>query len=117
MDDYSIVERDAQVPAGADFCFIAEGDEMEPYIRRGQRVYVGRCDSLGELEAGLFYAKGRVVCRQWCEDYAGALHLLCANPKCRSGNLSFARPERGDCLCLGRVLPERVLLLPPPVYD
>lgn len=114
-EEYGLLERDAAVPEGADFCYISEGDEMEPYIREGERVYVGRCESLDELEAGLFYVRGRVVCRQWCEDYSGTLHLLCANPRRRSGNLSFSREERGDCLCLGRVLPLR--RLPPPVYD
>lgn len=115
MEEYRIIQRDAETPEGADFCFVATGDEMEPYIKQGERVYVGRCESLEELEAGLFYVDGRVVCRQWCEDYSGTLHLLCANPGRQSENLSFPQAARGACLCLGRVLPRR--RLPPPVYE
>ena len=52
--------------------------------------------------------------RQWCEDSAGNLHLLCANPKRERENLMLGPKERGACLCLGTVLPGKPL--PAPIY-
>ena len=113
-DDYDLIERGAAVPAAADMCIIHGDDTMEPYIRRGERVYIRRRQTPAEMEAGLFLYRGKVYSRQWCEDYAGRLHLLCANPARERENLHLSRSERSRCLCLGRVLLDKKL--PAPVY-
>ena len=93
-EDYDLIERGAAVPAAADMCIIHGDDTMEPYIRRGERVYISRRQTPAEMEAGLFLYRGKVYCRQWCEDYAGGLHLLCANPARERENLHLSRSER-----------------------
>lgn len=50
-DGYELVERDG-APDGADFCLTVTDDCMEPYIRRGERVYVQASAAPGEFEAG-----------------------------------------------------------------
>ncbi len=114
QEDYCF-EDAAELPEGTDFCIVAESDCMEPYIKMGERVCVSRRQTPAEGEAGLFLYCGAVYCRQWCEDYTGALHLLCANPRRESENIRIDRSERGQCRCLGRVLTDKKL--PMPIYD
>lgn len=113
-EDYSFLPRSRKTPAGADLCLRLDNDCMEPFIRRGELLYISRRETPEEMQPGLFYYRGRVLCRQWCEDSAGSLHLLCANPGRESENLSLSREEKAACLCLGRVLLKK--RLPMPVY-
>lgn len=114
-DFFDLIARGADTPPAADFLIKITDDCMLPYISPGQEVCVSCREQLLEMDAGIFLYNGKIICRQWCEDYAGALHLLCANPKRESENISIPRDARTRCLCLGRViLPHR---LPPPVYD
>ena len=115
MDEYySLIPRSEAMPPEADFCFIMDNDYMEPVIKQGQRVYVSRRKNPAEFEAALFLYKGRVYCRQFCEDYSGKLHLLCANPLREDRNLCLSREEKSACFCLGRVLLE--VKPPMPIY-
>lgn len=109
-----LVDRDGRVPEGADFCLTVDTDDMAPYIRPGDRVYVSCRQDLEDMDAGLFYVDGRVLCRQYCEDYSGTLHLLCANPLREDRNLALSREKRGELICLGKLLLAKHL--PPPVY-
>ena len=113
-EHYELIERTGDMPQEADFCLTLEGDEMEPVIKQGSRVYVSRRESPGDMEAGVFYYRGRIYCRQLCRDYAGDIHLLCANPKRESENLRLTKGEMEKCLCLGKVLLEEKP--PMPVY-
>ena len=113
-DDYTLIPCGKDAPEGAALCLRLDNDCMEPWIRRGELLYVSRDETPEELQPGLFYYKGRVLCRQWCEDSAGTLHLLCANPERESENLSLNRREKAACLCLGRVLLKK--RLPMPIY-
>ena len=114
--DYEMVERDANTPVGADFCIDIDGDSMEPYIRSGERVYVkSGSTGLREFDVGIFFVDGDVLCKQWCLDYAGTLHLLSANPRREDANRSFPKSSGQNVVCLGRVLlPHR---LPQPTYE
>ncbi|MBQ9684952.1 MAG: S24 family peptidase [Oscillospiraceae bacterium] len=114
MEDLILLPVTEDMPAGTDFCLRLDNDCMEPWFHRGQLLYVSRAQSPEEMAAGIFFCRGRILCRQWCEDYAGTLHLLCANPERESENLSLSRDEKDACLCLGTVLPMR--RLPMPVY-
>ena len=113
-EDYSLLPRTKKTPAGADFCLRLDNDCMEPWIKRGETVYIDRDVSPEEMQPGLFWYRGRILCRQWCEDSAGTLHLLCANPKRESENLALSPTEKAVCLCLGRVLLKK--RLPMPIY-
>ncbi len=103
-DDYTLIPITEDIPAGADFCFVMDGDEMEPLIKKGARVYISRREAPTEMEAGLFLYRGQVLCRQFCEDYGGNLLLLCANPKAEGRNLCLDKTERQHCKLLGKVL-------------
>lgn len=103
-EHYELIPRTADMPQNADFCLIMDSDEMEPVIKKGERIHISRRESPAEMEVGLFYLQGRIYCRQCCEDYTGALLLLCANPQRESENLHLEKNERKSCICLGRVL-------------
>ncbi len=112
IDDYIFIPRDSSVPPAADYCFIMDSDRMAPLIPKGSRVYVSRREAPAEMEPGVFLYKGRILCRQFCEDYAGNLLLLCANPKAESHNLCLDKKEREHCRCLGKVLLDKKIKRP-----
>ena len=113
-EDYELFPRDSSTPAKADFSISITGDSMEPYIHDGQTVYVQRDSSLREFDVGIFFVDGDVYCKQWCEDYAGTLHLLSANPAREDANIAIHRNSGRSVVCFGKVLlPRR---LPRPVY-
>jgi len=114
-EDFEFIDRGPEIPSAADFCLVISDDCMLPYIRPGDRVYVSCREALSDMDAGLFLYRGRLLCRQVCEDYSGALLLLCANPAREAENISVAKSERSSCLCLGKIILSR--RLPPPVYN
>ena len=114
LEEYTLLNRTEELPAGSDFCVCLDNDCMEPYLKRGEPVFVSRGEMPEELQPGLFYYQGGIFCRQWCEDSAGNLHLLCANPAREKENLTLSRAEKSACLCLGRVLLKK--RLPMPIY-
>lgn len=103
-DDFELIALSPDMPEGTDFCLIMDNDLMEPVISMGARVHVSRRIAPEELEVGIFLYKGTIYCRQYCQDYTGKLHLLCANPRCESENLCIGKDEKEKCLCLGKVL-------------
>jgi len=103
-EDFQLIRRDKTIPTEADFAIILDSPCMEPLIPMGQRVYVNCRAELRELDVGLFYYEGRVYCRQWCEDYNGALLLLCPDSRHEKDCLYLDREARKRCLCLGKVL-------------
>ena len=113
-EDYEDVPLPADAPARADFCLTVRGDSMEPFIRDGELVYVRRGEPLREFDAGVFFVDGDVLCKQWCVDYAGTLHLLSANPLREDANRSFPRSSGQTVICFGRVLLPHPL--PKPTY-
>ena len=114
-EDYILLRRGSDMPDGTDFCLRLDNDCMEPFLKKGELVCIDRHVTPEEMQPGLFYYQGRVLCRQWCEDSSGTLYLLCANPKRESENLALGRAEKGACLCLGRVILDK--RLPMPVYQ
>ena len=114
-EDYELMPRDLHTPAEADFCISIQGDSMAPYIPDGSLVYVKRDAPLQEFDAGVFFVDGDVLCKQWCVDYTGTLHLLSANPLREDANRSFPRDSGQTVICFGKVLLDRKL--PRPVYE
>lgn len=114
-EEFEMVERDEHTPPGADFCIEIDGDSMEPYIKNGQRIFVKRdTTDMHEFDVGVFYVDGDVLCKQWCRDYVGTLHLLSANPKREDANRMIPRSSGSTVICYGKVLlPKR---LPRPEY-
>lgn len=114
MDDYTLLPRSKGTPAEAAFCLRLDHDLMEPWLKKGELIYVSRSETPEEFQPGLFWYRGQILCRQWCEDSEGNLHLLCANPGRERENLMLSPSEKAACLCLGRVLTKK--RLPMPVY-
>ena len=103
FEEYELVDASA-APDGAQLALTLTDDCMSPYFPPGGRVYVRCSEPPEEFGAGVFMYRGRVLCRQWCEDYSGALHLLAANPARQSENLRIPAADRGELVCLGRVI-------------
>lgn len=112
--EFELVPRTGDTPDGADFCLTVTENSMEPYIPQGSTVFVESGKAPDEFEAGVFSIEGRIVVRQWCEDYSGALNLLAANPARQGDNLRFEKDARPLPLCLGRVILKEKL--PRPTY-
>lgn len=104
----------SDAPEGAVFSLCITDDCMSPYICPGQTVHIAAGEKLEDFETGIFYYKGKVLCRQCCEDITGTLHLLAADPARADANISIPPECRGECLCLGRVILDEAL--PPPAY-
>lgn len=110
--DYEFLERSDAMPAEADFALTLTDDCMEPVFKNGETVYVQAKAKLFEFEAAVFFYEGRVLCRQWCEDYTGAVHLLCANPKREQGNIRVEKSRLSELVVLGRVINRKKLSRP-----
>ncbi|MBO5555959.1 MAG: LexA family transcriptional regulator [Oscillospiraceae bacterium] len=113
-EDYELLPRTVDVPPEADYCISIQGDSMEPWLPDGGVAYVQRDAPLLEFDAGVFFVDGDVLCKQWCVDYAGTLHLLSANPRREDANRSFPRDSGQTVICFGKVLLGR--RLPRPEY-
>jgi phage repressor protein C with HTH and peptisase S24 domain len=113
-NEYTLADC-ADAPDGASFCITVTDDCMEPIIRAGERVYAACDRTPAEFEVGIFLYEGKVVCRQWCEDYAGTIHLLSANPAREVCNISVPRERREHLACLGRVMLD--IIPPRPFYN
>ena len=111
---FELLDRNSDLPEGADFCLTLSDSSMEPFFPCGSDVYVSASRSPDEFDAGVFFYENKVLCRQWCEDFSGTLHLLPANPAFRDRCIAIPKPFRDGCLCLGSVLYGRKL--PRPVY-
>lgn len=114
FEEYELIDA-STAPEGAQLALTLTDDCMLPYFPQGGRVYV-RCSEMPEeFGAGVFMYRGRILCRQWCEDYSGALHLLAANPARQGESLRIPAAERGELVCLGRVI--YATALPRPSYE
>lgn len=111
-EGYELLERSADMPQSADFALVLSDDCMEPFFKKGERVYIEARAELEEFEAGLFFVEGQVICRQWCQDYTGTVHLLCANPARERENIALRPYEK--LTFLGRVVTKSKL--PRPSY-
>ena len=111
---YELIERRADMPDGADFSVTLQDGSMEPFFPSGAEVYISVSHTPEEFEAAVFLYEGKILCRQWCEDFAGTLYLLPANPAYRDGCAAVPLWLRDRCLCLGSVISGGKL--PRPVY-
>ena len=111
---FELIDRKNDLPEGADFCLTLSDDAMAPFFPGKSDVYVSASRAPAEFDAGIFLYEGKVLCRQWCEDFSGTLHLLPANPAFRDRAVAVPKQLRDRCLCLGSVI--SALKLPRPEY-
>lgn len=108
--EYEIIPKDGSAPQEADFALVITGDELEPYLKRGETAYIERTSRLRDGEVGVFVYKGAPLCRQFCEDSLGNVYLFTLNRRRKKGDVTVPRGEKGDLFCFGRVLMEDVPL-------
>ncbi len=109
-EDYVLHEVPADSPA--DFAAHIRGDSMEPWIRDGQTILVTRQSGLADGDVGLFFVDGDMLCKQYCRDLTGAIHLLSLNPKYQDANRIIPPDSSSTLCCYGKVLlPKRPPLL------
>ena len=113
-EEMRFVERGKLTPAKAGFSLTLSDGAMAPYFPQGSTVFVDASRPPAEFQAGIFYYRGKILCRQCCEDMTGTLYLLPADPALGAQCISVSRSERSKCLCLGAVLSD--IMLPEPVY-
>ena len=66
------------VPDGsaASFAVKMSDGSMAPYFPAGSLAYIEKGGKLHDGDVGLFYFRGKVLLRQYCEDYAGNFYLF-----------------------------------------
>ncbi|MBQ4381397.1 MAG: hypothetical protein II794_01505 [Oscillospiraceae bacterium] len=85
----------------ADFGVIVPNAELRPYAAPGQVLDFAADRPLQDGDVGLFALGNSTLIRQYCEDSAGYVHLLCVNRRLRRRDIT-CRPE--EVCCLGRAL-------------
>lgn len=97
---------------GADYGVRVEGDELEPYIKKGGTALIKRGAKMRDGDVGLFFARGELVFRQYCEDWAGNVHLLAVNRELKGLDLLLPRGEDEPVCCFGKLITEKDIPLP-----
>lgn len=103
-EDYVLIPRTQDVPAGADFAVRISGDSMEPYIEDGSRVYVSRDIELHAGDVGIFFVNGDMKCKQFCEDSFGNIYLFSLNRARSDADVQIMSDSGVTVFCFGRVL-------------
>lgn len=103
-EDYILIPRESDVPAGADFAVRISGDSMSPYIADGSRVYVSRTNGLSDGDVGIFFVDGDMKCKQYIEDSFGNIYLMSANRDRADADMYIPASSGITVFCFGKVL-------------
>lgn len=106
--------EDYALPEGseADFALRVEGDELAPYVAPGGVALIRRGAEIRDGDVGLFFVRGEMVLRQYCEDWAGNVYLFAVNRR-RSGlDIRLPAAEKAPVCSFGRVLLDAEVPLP-----
>lgn len=88
----------------ADFALRVEGDELEPYVKRGGAALIKRGAQIRDGDVGLFFVRGELVLRQYCEDWAGNVYLFAVNRRRSALDIRLPAAEGAPICSFGRVL-------------
>lgn len=113
-EDYEDIPRTADMPEGADFCVVVSGDSMEPYIKRGETVYVSETAAIEPLDVSVWVVDGATYIKQYYPLDDGGMLLLSANPEREASNIHIHPDGNQSVQCFGKVL--GIKKLPLPVY-
>ncbi len=98
--------------SAADFAVRVEGHELEPYVESGGIALLERGAQIKDGDVGLFFARGQLLFRQYCEDWAGNVHLLAVNRKLSELDLMLPRSRNEPVCCFGKLITEKEIPLP-----
>lgn len=107
MTDLKLSEERA-----ADFALKISDDSLEPYVKRGETVTVKSCATIRDGDVGLFFAGSEIVCRQYCQDYAGNVYLFLPNRKRAAEDLLIPASAGVPISCFGKILLDTEIPLP-----
>ena len=100
------------MPSGADFCVVVSGDSMEPYIHRGETVYVSETAAIEPLDVSVWVIDGATYIKQYYPLDDGGMMLLSANPEREASNIHIHPDGNQSVQCFGKVLGIKKLPLP-----
>ena len=88
---------------GADFAVRLEDDALCPYVKAGNTVYLQRSADLDDGDVGLFYSRGGMVFRQFCQDSQGNIYLFSPDRSRKEADLVIPADALRP-VCYGKVL-------------
>ncbi len=106
-EDYTVSQNSA-----ADFAVRIDGDSMEPYIKDGSVALCKRGAIIYDGDVGLFFVDGDMKCKQYCQDYAGNVHLFSANRSRSDADVHIRASSGITLMCFGKVLLDKSIPLP-----
>ena len=93
----------------ADFAIKINGDSMEPYLHDGS-IALGKRGNPENGEVGAFLLDGEFLCKQYCQDHLGNVHLLSLNRARADADLTICHDSGRTLLCFGKILMDKVPL-------
>ena len=103
---------DKNVPAGADYAVVIQGNSMEPWIHDGDTVFVKRNGEIKTGDVGIFSYNGGSYCKMYYPWQDGAVTLVSTNPECKNFNVEIAPSGTDSITCQGLVLFKKKPRLP-----
>lgn len=88
------------------------GEHTQPYIPDGEAVSVSAGEPIRDGDVGLFFAQGKLRCRQYCEDYAGNVYLFTLDRRHPEEDLFLPASANVPLCCFGKVMLEEEIPLP-----
>ena len=104
MEGITRIPRTPNMPEEADFAVTLREEDTVPVIAVGETVFVSRTGTLADGDVGIFQYRGKMLCRQVCQDSFGTVYLLALNPAFASEDLILPAHKQDGLLCFGKVL-------------
>ena len=110
--EFEMLLVDKNVPAGADYAVVIQGNSMEPWIHDGDTVFVKRNGEIKTGDVGIFSYNGGSYCKMYYPWQDGAVTLVSTNPECKNFNVEIAPSGTDSITCQGLVLFKKKPRLP-----
>lgn len=100
--DMLLVDKD--VPQGADYAVVIQGNSMLPYISDGATVFVRKTDDVSIGEIGIFSVNGAMYCKMFYSTGSGDIWLVSTNEELSASNVLVKAGSNDSFQCLGKIL-------------
>ena len=102
--DFDMLLVDKNVPQGADYAVVIQGNSMEPYISDGDTVFVKKAEEVSVGGIGIFSVNGAMYCKMFYETGSGDIWLVSTNEKLAKSNVLVKAGSNDSFECLGKIL-------------
>jgi SOS-response transcriptional repressor LexA len=102
--DFEMLLVDKNIPHGADYAVVIQGDSMNPYISDGDTVFVKRTEEVSVGEIGIFSVNGAMYCKMFYRTGSGDIWLVSTNEALESSNVLVKAGSSDSFRCLGKIL-------------